>query len=263
MESGECKYSRVERMPREIAVLADPLGYQVLCSEHPDCNYSSITQIERPFPQKVSVTKHLGFSSIPTAVLGNFLHLKCLQIHFLNLVLKITVKWTWQGISPKLPIPKPCMDQTSITMSKLHWCYIFFCCFPLPISAFILLRSSVFKSCPPGNVNSLWEKTDISWMSKYWAGRTLSALRWNTCHKMKNCSKFLSFTFYTIKRLSASGGRLKKKKECFSKRMYSNCEGTSGIPPVDIAVLPVDLLSPSGGFYGILQFIPAMTLKEF
>lgn len=72
LKSGKCKYSRVERMPRESAVLADPLGYQVLCPEHPDCNYSSIAQIERLLLQKVSVTNHLELSSMPTAILGNF-----------------------------------------------------------------------------------------------------------------------------------------------------------------------------------------------
>lgn len=73
-----------------------------------------------------------------------------------------------------------------------------------------------------------------------------SAERWNTCHKMKICSKFLSFTFYTIKRLSASGGR--EKNKMFLMITQLNYEGTSRVPPVNIAVLPVDLLSPSGGF---------------
>lgn len=41
-----------------------------------------------------------------------------------------------------------------------------------------------------------------------------------------------------------------------------NYEGTSRVPPVNIAVLPVDLLSPSGGFAEFCNLIPSVTLKE-
>lgn len=95
------------------------------------------------------------------------------------------------------------------------------------------------------------------WMNKYWADIKFNAVRWNARHKMMNCSMFLPSLLIQLKGYQLWEGG---KKRCASHDYSIKLWRTKHSAASQYCTAAVLL---SSAFCRILQFIPAMTLKEF